>query len=359
MKKSIFTVVPFLFFLSAFAQVKGTFVDERDNHKYKWVQIGNQVWMAENLAYLPSVNSWRGDMSDTEPHYYVHSYDGTDVQEAKNHFKKPFVGPKTPEWKFVVQDSVERIEISLPPTQIEFNIYYYFGVLYNWPAAMGDSVNRISSTSKVQGICPCGWHLPSDEEWNKLEKTLGANSDVEKEKIFRRGVVEELLKGQIDSVNLEKVKYEGQNSVLVEFEEAVKKEKKEIEEALKKGIKETEEALKKENKEFDVTKKVIKEFEEATKKEINGFEEAVKKEISHGFWNHSNIKNNSGFSALPAGWKLSTIRPSLGLAADFWSSTDANKGKAWNREILNGNVSGVYRTKQEKENGFSIRCIKD
>ena len=30
-----------------------------------------------------------------------------------------------------------------------------------------------SNPSAVQGICPSGWHLPSDSEWNELEMALG------------------------------------------------------------------------------------------------------------------------------------------------------------------------------------------
>lgn len=36
----------------------GFFIDRRDGQKYKWVRIGKQVWMAENLNFKTSSGSW-------------------------------------------------------------------------------------------------------------------------------------------------------------------------------------------------------------------------------------------------------------------------------------------------------------
>jgi len=43
-----------------------------------------------------------------------------------------------------------------------------YGYLYNWYAAMGGSSSSASNPSNVQGVCPNGWHLPSDAEWTQL-----------------------------------------------------------------------------------------------------------------------------------------------------------------------------------------------
>jgi uncharacterized protein (TIGR02145 family) len=115
------------------------FTDFRDGNVYKTVTIGNQVWMAENLRYLPAV-SGPGQFSSVSPHYYVHGYDGTNVSVAKS------------------QEN-----------------YHLYGVLYNWSAAIAEDHTSSANPSGVRGVCPQGWHLPSDAEWQQLSDFLGGN----------------------------------------------------------------------------------------------------------------------------------------------------------------------------------------
>ena len=111
--------------------VFGSFTDSRDGNHYETVTIGSQVWMAENLAYLPSVvgpeTGSEYDGYEAYPFYYVYGYDGASVATAKATAN-----------------------------------YTTYGVLYNWPAAIT--------------ACPEGWHLPSDAEWKQLEMYLGITS---------------------------------------------------------------------------------------------------------------------------------------------------------------------------------------
>ena len=106
---------------------EGTFTDSRDGKVYKTIKIGNQTWMAENLAYLPAVSP-ANDASSSEVKYYVYDYWGNDVNEAK--------------------------------ATTNFQTY---GVLYNYEAAYHG--------------CPAGWHLPSDEGWKQLEMFLGMSQE--------------------------------------------------------------------------------------------------------------------------------------------------------------------------------------
>lgn len=116
--------------------VNGTLLDERDNRSYTTATIGTQTWMTQNLAYLPSVNP-NSDGSTTEKRYYVFGYNGTNVAEAR----------ATSNCKT-------------------------YGVLYNFPAALDRSPGSNAVPPGVKGICPAGWHLPSDEEWKNWKGTL-------------------------------------------------------------------------------------------------------------------------------------------------------------------------------------------
>lgn len=102
------------------------FTDARDGNAYEAVKIGDQIWMAENLKYLPEVIG-PATGSDSIPYYYVYEYDGTDVSAAK----------------------------------AETN-YIDYGVLFNYAAALD--------------ACPNGWHLPSDAEWTTLADFLGGTA---------------------------------------------------------------------------------------------------------------------------------------------------------------------------------------
>ncbi len=100
--------------------------DIRDGNSYETIEIDDQCWMAENLAYLPNVSpSTQGN--NTEPYYYVYDYQGVSVTEAK------------------ATDN-----------------YQNYGAIYNWPSSLD--------------ACPEGWHLPTHAEWTVLTDYLGEAS---------------------------------------------------------------------------------------------------------------------------------------------------------------------------------------
>ncbi|MCL2184091.1 MAG: SUMF1/EgtB/PvdO family nonheme iron enzyme [Chitinispirillia bacterium] len=94
----------------------GSFTDSRDGKTYRTVKIGNQTWMAENLNYNAS---------------------GSVCYENK-----------------------------------ESNCNTY-GRLYNWSTVMNRAKSSDKNPSGVQGICPVGWHVPSDAEWTALTDFVG------------------------------------------------------------------------------------------------------------------------------------------------------------------------------------------
>ncbi len=101
-----------------------SFTDSRDSRIYKSVRIGSQTWMAENLNYNATGSRCYGDNS------------GGDSQ----------------------------------------NRCGTYGRLYNWETAMAGSGSSDAVPSGIRGVCPYGWHLPSDAEWTILTDYVGGSS---------------------------------------------------------------------------------------------------------------------------------------------------------------------------------------
>jgi uncharacterized protein (TIGR02145 family) len=101
----------------------GTFTDNRDSKTYKWVKIGEQVWMAENLNYT-----------------------GTGIQHITD-YNEWTNNSDYDAWCYYENDE---------------NYGNTYGALYQWEAA--------------KSACPSGWHLPTDDEWTQLENYLKENA---------------------------------------------------------------------------------------------------------------------------------------------------------------------------------------
>ena len=111
-------------------------VTDYDNNTYNTVQIGNQCWMKENLRT-------------------THYSDGTSIPLGSS-------GSNTTAYCYYPDDSVSNVGT--------------YGYLYNWPAVMGTSSSSSANPSGVQGICPTGWHVPSDAEWIQLSDYVGSQT---------------------------------------------------------------------------------------------------------------------------------------------------------------------------------------
>jgi uncharacterized protein (TIGR02145 family) len=103
-----------------------TFLDSRDNNTYKWVEIGDQIWMGENLNYGAEGSKCYGEGGKV----YDKNYE----------------------------------EITLSSSEIQTNCDRY-GRLYDWATAME--------------ACPYGWHLPSNAEWEKLLRHVDGTNGTE------------------------------------------------------------------------------------------------------------------------------------------------------------------------------------
>ncbi|MCF8373665.1 MAG: fibrobacter succinogenes major paralogous domain-containing protein [Bacteroidales bacterium] len=114
-------------------------VTDYDGNVYNTVSIGDQCWMKENLKA-------------------THYSDGTAIPNISDPIAWRVLGDNTFEKAYCFYNNDTSSE---------------YGALYSWAAAMNGAYSSNTNPSGVQGVCPNGWHLPSDLEWTELTDSLG------------------------------------------------------------------------------------------------------------------------------------------------------------------------------------------
>jgi uncharacterized protein (TIGR02145 family) len=244
---------------------KSSFTDPRDGKNYKYVKIGDQIWMAQNLDYA-------GKNNDIGACYN---------KDSKNCQK--------------------------------------YGALYNWEEAMK--------------VCPSGWHLPSDKEWQTLVDFAGGDKVAGKKLKAKNGWTPS--KDDIRAIDNELVLLE----TMVEngnFSTRAEKEQKVY----------AEQAIKEKWAAYDYKCKY-------TTKETTARGEVIVTE-------HDNCPTDElGFSALPGGFGFPSGNfGAVGISGNWWSATEGNVSNAWDRVVLY-NLVEVGRRDSDKSYFSSVRCLKD
>lgn len=124
------------------------YMTDRNGNKYFTTVINGQEWMAENMRCDKyDSNSPKKDvqiLTSTSSVFTPYYFDGKNYNKGTTCFSS--------------------------------NNRNHFGYSYNWAAAVGVDNGNDANTSlpaKPQGICPNGWHVSTNEDWEILFKNIG------------------------------------------------------------------------------------------------------------------------------------------------------------------------------------------
>ena len=85
----------------------------------------------------------------------------------------------------------------------------------------------------------------------------------------------------------------------------------------------------------------------------------TKMKSTSGWQNNRNGTNTSGFAGLPGGYRsLDGLFYYVGSDGYWWSSSESYSNLAWNRR-LNFDDGDADRNDGNKQDGFSVRCLRD
>jgi len=198
-------------------------ISDADGHTYNTILIGNQCWMKENLKTT--------------------RYRNSDVIGTTAPDTLPIAGENEPKYQWAYEGNTTYATT--------------YGLLYTW-YAITDS----------RAVCPQGWHIPTDTEWDTLVNFLGG-----------------------DSVAGNKLKENG---------------------------------------------------------------------TAHWYGNNAQATNQSGFTALPGGYRTGDgMFRNILFYGIWWSATPSNlPDNAYDRQLYY-NSCNVNRGNNPKLNGVAVRCVKD
>jgi uncharacterized protein (TIGR02145 family) len=132
-------------------------VSDYDGNVYQTVQIGEQLWMKENLKS-------------------THYADGTALINGRG--AGDISGDYSTKYYFSYNDNEDYVD--------------EYGRLYTWAATVNGASGSEPDLQNVQGVCPDGWHVPGDDEWRDLEVYLGI-TEREADQTYWRGTTEGLV----------------------------------------------------------------------------------------------------------------------------------------------------------------------
>jgi uncharacterized protein (TIGR02145 family) len=200
-----------------------------DGRTYDLVEIGGQCWFADNLA----TDQYRN--GDLIPTGLDNATWGSTIAGAYAIYNNDPANDAT------------------------------YGKLYNW-----------FTTVDSRGLCPIGWHVPTDCEWMYLEGSLG-----------------------MSVTDQETVGWRGTN------------------------------------------------------------EGGAMKATTNWTFPNTGATNTSGFTAFPGGYRdLYGTYDFIGYYGLWWSSTESDSNVAWSR-VLDWYNSDEVRYNYGKQDGFSVRCVRD